>query len=99
MRHHRQDIAPDGRVFASTIVDHDNAALRHIIDKISDRAGRDTGGTKKNRESTASQPKSMVERLDAKTLAGNPKAGQRIAESGCVEFRCPPDVVVPVLVL
>jgi len=79
MRDHREDVPPDGSVFSASIVDDDDASLGHLIDKIANRSGRDARRTVEQCIGAACQSKSMVQRLDAETLAGDPQPVKGIA--------------------
>jgi hypothetical protein len=74
MSDHSQNVTPNGRIFAATVIDDDDAAFGNAVNEISDRAGRLAGGSVQQREGTAGGSERVIERLDAETLPCNPEA-------------------------
>src|SRR5215470_14414553 len=77
----RQDVTPDGGVEPAAVVQHNDAAGRHLVYVVAHAgsgAGRHRDGT--HRESRTYQPETAVQWSDAEGLAGDPQAVHGIAK-------------------
>jgi hypothetical protein len=79
------DIAPDGRVGASTIVEHDDIARRNIVDEVTHGADWLGGRAIENGESPSGHAKVRMPRRDAMALADEPELVQRVRDGGRID--------------
>ena len=83
----RQNVAPDGRVLAAAVVQHDNVPGRHIVDVVAHRPGGISRRPVKNREGAARQAELRVQWLDVEALPRDAQPIQRVADRSGVELR------------
>ena len=81
-----EDIAPDGGVFASAIINRDDRAGRDVVNEVADGASRLADRTVQQREGASGEAKARIARFDAKALSGDAEAVERVAYVGGVEL-------------
>src|SRR5690348_17167802 len=84
--HPGEDIAPNGGILASAVIENHHSAGRDLVNVIADRARRLAGGTVEDRIGAAGEPELWIERLDSEALAGNAEPVHGVAESSRIEL-------------
>ena len=92
--HGGEDVAPDRGVFAAAVIEDNDGVRFEVVDVIAHRAGRRGGRPIQDRESAAREPETMIEGLDAETLACDAEAVEGVTDRGGVELRSPLNIRV-----
>ena len=88
----REDIAPYRDIVAPAVVEHHDAAGRHVVDIVTDRTRRTGGWPIQQRVGAARKAKLWIERRNAVALSGDAAAIERVAERGGVQSGGAPEI-------